>query len=1030
MSRRALLIGLGSSGCEVCNQLIERMAWEYGGTEVAKFVDFLGIETNAEGAATADSANSKPSNVQRLVDAGKMLHITLAQNDVHNLVNSPKSFDADIGLRSWFDDGVLEGRPDVRYGAGNERMLGRICLLYPSNLQNAYNRISMALSALNVVPSTVQVARGGENVTFELAEGISVYVVGTLCGGTASGACVDLGYLLRKIHEDSGINLELNALFAIPHGSWPVAANKANASAALTELNHYSSKWSMYRQKMSLPGERTELKIPGPPYDFTYLLSPRGLESTALDGLWVECAQYIWTDVFSEVGDTRKQKQTDFVSFKRTSDQLGLNQQFMTFGVSSIEYPATQVIKGCSYRLIGSALKRVCAIKEGGWDVKGDLASKLGLQPAKMRDNLLVVEGSPALPDVIRDRISRAAKEWGSTADLRKAEAELDVAFGMDSAVIPSGGLKADLIDETIKRNNPILQAAMINGLSSYIAQSLSEPRKGLAYCKAFLDEIERYVKRRQKEIEAADDDRRVEEAKRNKNHAIDQIELVLGDFITKMVLLEQSAVRHYTEDYRIWAEKYFLGRLGKKTRVAEIGILQGLIEPARRLRIRLDNLDSILQKAGQAAQVAYMDCRDQQPLVNGYCVFEAPTAQTKGTVDTQYERTLPDSAVEEKAMSQVLQGLGSLLQQVSQPLDQPGDLDIEAAVSRDGGNLPIGFLSHLETLASRIFSHVRDISIIDFLKANSENTKAIVAKAWDASALLVPVPAALIGFVNRATEPRKYYRLVFFRNAVMASAGSGNGNAVNVAVMLKGYVTADGAGRPGGWGDLEDPGRLVILREYGAIPLRAVPQLSTLAESEATYLTNTNSRTLSSRLDVHWMPRDEAEMKQYTETLQHILMGLACELITPLPGTVEYKFEAKGFSAEMPSSVPEAAAKLMHQPRFRKMVEQCVEKIAEQDGEAAVAQRIESFINDYRPTRWGGISKKNVIEQMHNYLKTHPNLDNVMKTMLNIREEWYKHLYRESDGLYHCCNEDCHQTWKTLEDITSECPACGDEIV
>ena len=43
---KTLVIGLGSTGTRVCNNLMRRLKWEYGDADKAPWVQFMAIETN------------------------------------------------------------------------------------------------------------------------------------------------------------------------------------------------------------------------------------------------------------------------------------------------------------------------------------------------------------------------------------------------------------------------------------------------------------------------------------------------------------------------------------------------------------------------------------------------------------------------------------------------------------------------------------------------------------------------------------------------------------------------------------------------------------------------------------------------------------------------------------------------------------------------------------------------------------------------------------------------------------------------
>ncbi len=196
---KTLVIGLGSTGTQVCNELVKRIEWELGSLERAPWVNFLAIETNS----------GERSPLRR---SGDFYTIGFNNAEYQNVLTNPRAYTELIDLETWADMNTLRKLPDPENGAGNIRMVGRLSLLYGDNYDRIRDAVVHRVERLrDLKEDQAQVARGalgdGSNpdIAFDHAGAVRVFVVGTLCGGTCSGLAPDFGYFLRN-HLGRGKN--------------------------------------------------------------------------------------------------------------------------------------------------------------------------------------------------------------------------------------------------------------------------------------------------------------------------------------------------------------------------------------------------------------------------------------------------------------------------------------------------------------------------------------------------------------------------------------------------------------------------------------------------------------------------------------------------------------------------------------------------------------------------------------------------------------------------------------------------------
>lgn len=344
---KALVIGLGSSGTDICSRLLQRIEWELDSADNAPWVRVVCFETNASG---------RPANIKPEDFCG----LNISAMDWDNIKKNASAWEEAIGLQTWADMDTLKCLPDtsINAGAGNIRMVGRIALLFPANFTQfvlAVHHRLISLQSLTSLKASEELPdrlrEQGEKVFFTGNGGNPViYVVGTLCGGTCSGIAADVGFLLRAKTPDDCYKL---GLFTLPHPGLTAvhAANaerlKKNAYAALVEMNHYH-----YQKDISITfPDKTKVSSVSPPYDYLFVASPKSPGDLAVDELHTAIADYIFLNIFAP-GTLPMALGVDAgVKFDAIKDFDHQAHVFCTLGLSSLEYPVQRIADACTHKL-------------------------------------------------------------------------------------------------------------------------------------------------------------------------------------------------------------------------------------------------------------------------------------------------------------------------------------------------------------------------------------------------------------------------------------------------------------------------------------------------------------------------------------------------------------------------------------------------------------------------------------------------------------------------------------------------------
>jgi hypothetical protein len=267
---KTLVIGLGSTGARVVDRLASAVAWELGGGDKAPWLEYLCLETDANELAKLPHVRPEDFRV-----------LGVDKTEFALMVANPSQFDPTNGLSSWIDLPTVRKLPDgaVQSGVGNIRMVGRLAFLHKANFEVVKQMVARRLDRLRALTANAATdargkLQGGANppVTFASPH-VQVYVVGTLCGGTASGVAGDMGFFVRSLLHDGET---VTAMYTVPRPDLTAALHplaerfKKNAYHALVELNHYHLPERSDEAPVRFP-DGTQSRVGDFPYDLTFV---------------------------------------------------------------------------------------------------------------------------------------------------------------------------------------------------------------------------------------------------------------------------------------------------------------------------------------------------------------------------------------------------------------------------------------------------------------------------------------------------------------------------------------------------------------------------------------------------------------------------------------------------------------------------------------------------------------------------------------------------------------------------------------
>ncbi len=875
--RRTLILGLGTTGKEVAEAVAEHLTWQFGGFEKAAWVRLLVLETEQPVSPLGD----------------RVLRGGISREEYAPYLNAPRTAGAEFDFYNWQDGQSLKAIDNPSAGAGNLRMLGRLCLFHSSTSSESstYDRLkrrAMAdLSALKqLTPQTVADQLGRGELKVDIHTDTVVYVVGTLCGGTCSGGAADMGYLLREWYGDG---IDCQAIFTLPHpqltgGKAP--RYKKNAYYALKELNHYQLESTAWMQK--LPGNDSQSRRTEKPYVITRILMPGGPEGKDVQRLNVMIGQYL-AAASGPAGGAIAARDVDAKGNMETADSVGfMRPLFSTMGMAALEYPGEHILRAITTRLMAGALDRWC---------------RHTATPERINDALRLT-GEADLNAMLQrltedggDRIGSAALTRGVQLDnegkaprveqVRQMLRDMDTRLtAMDTGAADPAAQTTSLL-QVMDGNLKSLLARVDSDIQQFVSRMLFDIDGGPGFVAAVLEEkakrLEAWSREAQDNLgEYRQDSKSLRETLEEQLAEAERVQNSHNPFGKKEKLNEawshvsRSAAEYMQTELKTQGSTHLqrrdmIGQILERHRTST-GIL---------LR-RLEVMQAAFSQTAAGMNDAWKQMARDIPTVNGHVYFDAEPPAARGTVTDEYynllrQATWPgesgtgwdDAKKEDAAQRDVIKPLEALSQDLKLSDSQssfdpkPGRSSAQECISPD-------LLTALETKARSYFGNLRSQVHISDKSAPADLDTVIQLSAPRLGVHGAQISPQLQG--ARAIRPQA-------QNLAFMDMSRSDDRAKAMAAKIESNVPL---ARDGKITDSHDPFRLLIVQERHGFTFG---QMEGVISSHAYDLTALQSAESSAtdfhfwhtRRDVNWLdplvpPRRVEETEEWW--LQVILLG------------------------------------------------------------------------------------------------------------------------------------------------------------
>ncbi|MFQ4143501.1 tubulin-like doman-containing protein [Chlorogloeopsis sp. ULAP02] len=323
--RPTVVIGLGGTGYEVVVKLKKRFIDVYG--SVPEIIRFLSIDTT--------------ENIQEREKSPDGSRVVLEPNELYAIsVANPTSL---VGGRNehideWWPKEIPTS--SLISGAGQIRARGRLALF--AKVADINSLIAQAINAVREIRTSKQTF--SDNFQVSSRDGVEIFIIGSLAGGTGSGTFLDVAFLARQ-YLNSFSNI--TGVFVLPR----VFANlpqthlvKSNAYGALKEIEYF---WGLSPSNaMEIDYGISKFRADRPPFDAVFLIDginkkgtvvnrPDDLQNLVADGLYIQIGSQIGLDAANVADNIR--------AYLATGEKVrGRNVNYCSFGFATLTLPVQQ----------------------------------------------------------------------------------------------------------------------------------------------------------------------------------------------------------------------------------------------------------------------------------------------------------------------------------------------------------------------------------------------------------------------------------------------------------------------------------------------------------------------------------------------------------------------------------------------------------------------------------------------------------------------------------------------------------------
>jgi hypothetical protein len=879
-----LVIAIGGTGKSALLDVRQRLVSRFGSFRDLKTIGFLALDT--DDALDEESVAKDPLADALALSASEHLHLTISENKMADIRNNLTTHHP--ALAKWLDKESLI-HPSVVAGAGQIRQIGRLALL--ANIDRVLPAINDSLSFITSAEArraTLEYLKDSGLQDIEIKERpLRIFTVGSLIGGTGSGMFLDLGYLLR---EDTvkvmtaGQRPISTGIFAVPLAGRTRSGvdTRASAYAALRELNHFSDNSTTYQIEYP-DGRRFETHEP--PYDFTFLVSTQSGRST-LDGpraLVSMIGRRIVLEATSEFTQKISSNRDNIRKHLAATDERGCNQNFFTFGLSSIEVPLRNFSTACGARFMADTIAelRFGKYKDARENFTldpnylRDFLKEQRLDEAGLKRRLLATDDErESLVDKFYATLDELQELSGKPVLSRLTELERELAVSLTMARGEGG--KAGAAAERIGKNAVRLKEQALPLLVGLIDTLMRSPDKRLISAKAVVESLRDTFEKLKDRCHARAGELagRIKKGQAALKRHRRELEQIVDDPLVRFsfwgsTAFREAYTRRYARDAKILWDMSFEEVLLQPGNL--VSVLEVLLSKLDELQTRVSNFDLFLDKLGQEYLGLAKEAANTSIPINGKWVksLTGQESEHEDPIDAAYQR-ITGGKLRELSRRFLEQGVAEYVKS-SQAESHSGEAGL-FGMERRGVALDT-LRRELWNLATREMTQLGNLEDTDVVKAFLQEQQATESFQQIArlSAPFLELDRSDSKFED---HPGKEQTMVGFAGAL----STGSSAQQRFRELCDTYIDGIAGHHDERLVPLANSYQVIFYREYGAFPLRLWTHLRAMQQAYDRQLEK-------SRLPVHIAGRAESYLPIVKAAREDIDRLATLYLIASIPG-------------------------------------------------------------------------------------------------------------------------------------------------
>lgn len=460
MATPTIIIGIGTSGLYTLENA-QRFYYETYKTNKPKNVEFIYIETNESNRPVGTPIGNDITRVYISLD---------------NMAEMIAELKTSCNNPSWLPESRVVLAAGL--GAGGIRSCGRLAMWGRNQKGDNFGNVINAIT--NAYAKVMHVNNNDAN----LAAQPTVFITGSLTGGTGAGVFIDMGYLVRHIIQNAK---DVYGLFLLPQEPKVIRGFEVmygNAYGAIKDLEHYNKVENNYKEKWP-NGFTKDLEVP--PYELVQFISQDYQDGapaiSTLSGLYKMAGLYLFLNI-AGIYEKRRERLVDAAG----NSLIG---KYGTFGLSAIQFPKDQIQEFVSSQLSIELLNRLTDSAE--YYLNGQ---KRPISRASIKQNMAVVF----------DGILESAFATLNTVEAR----DLLVSIDKDATRINKGEIKGSSVEFIIgmftSTKNDNYHAMVNNNIKSALnvfvdsiyqqVDNAMQSTENLYYAKYVLEDIVESIER------------------------------------------------------------------------------------------------------------------------------------------------------------------------------------------------------------------------------------------------------------------------------------------------------------------------------------------------------------------------------------------------------------------------------------------------------------------------------------------------------------------------------------------------------